>query len=66
MPITKLFTYSERVTNAAKSFVGLQDEYLDPSDTTQSFRNLIATEWQVDPLDLDAKVWAMKHSEDTL
>ena len=63
MPITKLFTYSERVTNAAQSFVELQGEYLDPNDSTQSFRNLIATEWQVDPLDLDAKVWAMKHNQ---
>ena len=65
MKINELYTYNERVLNAAKSFVDLQDEYLDPNDTTQAFRNLIATEWQVDPLDLDAKVWAMKHSEDT-
>ena len=65
MKINELFTYNERVLNAAQSFMELQDEHLDPNDTTQSFRNFIAAEWLVDPLDLDAKVWAMKHSEDT-
>ena len=63
MLITELFTYTERVANAAQSFLALKGEYLDPNDTTQSFRNLIATEWQVDPLDLDTKVWSMKHNQ---
>ena len=61
MNITELFTYTERVDNAAQSFVVLKSKYLDPKDTTQSFRNHIAAEWQVDPLDLDSKVWSIKH-----
>ena len=61
MNITELFTYTERVDNAAQSYVALKNKYLDPTDTTQSFRYLIAAEWQVNPLDLDSKVWSMKH-----
>ena len=62
MNITELFTYAERVDNAAQSYVALKNKYLDPKDTTQSFRYLIAAEWQVNPLDLDSKVWSMKHN----
>ena len=62
MNITELFTYAERVDNAAQSYVALKNKHLDPTDTTQSFRNFIAAEWQVNPLDLDSKVWSMKHN----
>jgi hypothetical protein len=54
---TNLAGYSERVFQAAKSYIKLKDKYLDPNDTTQNFRNLIAEEWEVNPLDLDSKVW---------
>ena len=64
MKIDELFTYNERVTNAAQSFLKLKDEYLERFGLT--FRNLIAAEWQIDPLDLDAKVWAIKNAEEAL
>ena len=54
MSITELFTYTERVERAAQSFMKLKDEYLERFGLT--FRNLIASEWKVDPLDLDEKV----------
>ena len=57
MPITELFTYTERVENAAQSFIALADEYLDPKDQTMSFTRFIATEWQVEPDDLTVAVW---------
>ena len=59
MPITELFTYTERVENAAQSFMKLKDEYLARFGLT--FRNAIASDWQVDPLDLDVKVWEIKN-----
>lgn len=59
MPITELFTYTERVENAAQSFMKLKDEYLERFGLT--FRNVIASDWQVDPLDLDEKVWEIKN-----
>jgi len=59
MPITELFTYTERIENAAQSFMKLKDEYLERFGLT--FRNAIASEWQVDPLDLDVKVWEIKN-----
>lgn len=61
MTNTDLFTYSERVENAAQSFMKLKDEYLDPKDLSCSFRNLIAKEWQVKPLDLDVRVWEINN-----
>lgn len=59
MPITELFTYTQRVANAAYCFVNLMDEYHDPKDL--SFRNFIAKSWQVEPLDLDVKVWEINN-----
>ena len=59
MTITELFTYAERVENAAQSFMKLKDEYLERFGLT--FRNLIASEWQVEPLDLDEKVWEINN-----
>ena len=59
MSITELFTYAERVENAAQSFMQLKDEYLERFGLT--FRNAIASEWQVKPLDLDEKVWEIKN-----
>ena len=52
-----LFTYQERVTQAAKAFINLKAQYLQSLGIT--FRNAIATQWQVDPLDLDEKVWEL-------
>ena len=59
MPITELFTYTERVENAAQSFMKLKDKYLERFGL--AFRNVIASDWQVDPLDLDEKVWEIKN-----
>jgi len=59
MPITELFTYAERVENAAQSFMKLKDEYLERFGLT--FRNAIASDWQVEPADLDEKVWEIKN-----
>ena len=59
MSITELFTYAERVENAAQSFMQLKDEYLERFGLT--FRNAIASEWQVEPLDLDEKVWEINN-----
>ena len=59
MSIAELFTYTERVENAAQSFMQLKDEYLERFGLT--FRNAIASEWQVEPLDLDEKVWEIKN-----
>ena len=56
MPITELFTYAERVENAAQSFLKLKDEYLEWFGSI-TFRNRIANEWVVNPTDLDEKVW---------
>jgi hypothetical protein len=61
MPITELFTYTQRVTNAAQSFMKLKDEYLDPKDQTMSFTKFIATEWQVEPDDLTVAVWEINN-----
>ena len=52
-----LFTYQERVARAAQSFMNLKAEYLERFGIT--FRNAIASDWQVDPLDLDEKVWEL-------
>ena len=60
MKITELFTYAERVENAAQSFMKLKDEYLERFGLT--FRNAIASDWQVNPLDLDEKVWEIKNN----
>jgi len=54
-----VFTYQERVTRAAQSFMNLKDEYLQRFGLT--FRNAIASDWQVDPLDLDAAVWQLNN-----
>ena len=54
-----VFTYQERVTRAAQSFMKLKPKYLEKMGTT--FRNAIASDWQVDPLDLDAKVWDLNN-----
>lgn len=54
-----VFTYNERVTRAAQTFMKLKDEYLKRFGTT--FRNAIANDWQVDPLDLDEKVWEINN-----
>ena len=59
MSITELFTYAERVENAAQSFLKLKDEHLPRWGTT--FRHRIAREWAVAPLDLDEKVWEIKN-----
>jgi len=64
MQLTKsnaVFTYSERVSRAAQSFMNLKDEYLQRFGTT--FRNAIASDWQVDPLDLDSKVWEINNKK---
>ena len=60
MSITELFTYTERVENAAQSFMKLKEEYFERSGLT--FRILIASEWQVEPLDLDEKVWEINNT----
>ena len=55
-------TYTERVEKAAQSFLKLADEYLDPKDPeTCPLRNFIASEYQVETLDLDVKVWEIKN-----
>ena len=54
-----VFTYAERLERAAQSFMKLKAEYLERFGTT--FRNAIASDWQVDPLDLDAKVWQINN-----
>ena len=54
-----VFTYQERVANAAQAFMSLKDEYLERFGTT--FRNAIASDWQVDALDLDEKVWELNN-----
>ena len=59
MSITELFTYTERVERASQSFMKLKDEYLERFGLT--FRNFIASEWQVEPLDLDEKVWEINN-----
>jgi len=61
MSITELFTYTERVENAAQAFMKLKEEYLALS-TAWDLRNLIASEWQVEPLDLDEKVWDINNT----
>ena len=61
MPITELFTYTERVANAARCFIALADEYLDPYDQTMSFTRFIATEYQVEPDDLTVAVWEINN-----
>ena len=61
MPITELFTYNERLVNAAQCFIALADEYLDPKDQTMSFTKFIATEWQVEPSDLTVVVWEINN-----
>ena len=64
MQLTKsnaVFTYAERVERSAQSFMKLKAEYLERFGLT--FRNAIASEWQVDPLDLDAKVWALNNPQ---
>ena len=52
-----VFTYQERVARAAQSFMKLKPKYLEKMGIT--FRNAIASDWQVDPLDLDEKVWEL-------
>ena len=62
MKLTKsneVFTYSERVQRAAQSFMSLKDEYLQRFGTT--LRDFITSDWQVDPLDLDSKVWEINN-----
>jgi hypothetical protein len=54
-----VFTYAERVERAAQSFMKLKPIYLERMGTT--FRNAIASDWQVDPLDLDEKVWQLNN-----
>ena len=61
MTIIELFTYAERVENAAKSFMQLKDEYLERFGLT--FRDAIAREWEIEPLDLDEKVWEINNSK---
>jgi hypothetical protein len=54
-----VFTYAERLERAAQSFMKLKAEYLERFGLT--FRNAIASDWQVDPLDLDAAVWQLNN-----
>ncbi len=60
MPITELFTYAERLERASQIFMKLKDKYIEKFGLT--FRNFIAAEWQVEPLDLDEKVWEIKNN----
>jgi len=53
------FTYAERVERAAQSFMKHKAKYHERFRTT--FRDAIASDWQVDPLDLDAKVWQINN-----
>lgn len=53
--------YSKRLEQAAKSFIRLEDEYLDPYDKEMSFLKLVANEWQVDYLDLSEKLWEINN-----
>ena len=61
MSITEVFTYQERVDRAAASFLKLKAKYLERFGLT--FRNAIADDWQVNPLDLDAKVWEIQRDK---
>lgn len=54
-----VFTYAERLERAAQSFMKLKAEYLERFGLT--FRNAIASDWQVDPLDLDTAVWQLNN-----
>jgi len=54
-----VFTYAERLERAAQSFMNLKAEYLERFGLT--FRNAIANDWQVDPLELDAAVWQLNN-----
>ena len=56
-----VFNYQERVARAAQAFMTLKDEYLERFGTT--FRDAIASDWQVDPLDLDEKVWELNNKK---
>ena len=55
MAISKLFTYQERLNNAAQTFIKLQRKYLEHMGP--DFSKIIAQDWEVNYLDLDAKVW---------
>jgi hypothetical protein len=55
MAISKLFTYQERLNNAAQTFIKLQEAYLEIMGP--DFSKIIAKDWEVAYLDLDAKVW---------
>jgi len=55
-----LFSYSERVDNACQSFLKLKDEYLERYDG-QTFGDFIASEWQVERLDMDERLWELKN-----
>ena len=60
MAISKLFTYQERLNNAAQTFIKLQAKYLEIMGP--DFSKIIAQDWEVNYLDLDAKVWEINNT----
>ena len=59
--INSLFTYSERVHNACQSFLKLKDKYIERYG--QTLGDFIATEWQVERLDMDERLWELKNKK---
>ena len=56
-----LFTYRERVDRACQSFMKLKGEYLERYG--QIFGDFIATEWQVNRLDMDERLWELNNKK---
>ena len=61
MSIAEVFTYTERVANAAQSFLKLTPFIIRNRLNRAECRDFVAAEWQVEPLDLDEKVWEIKN-----
>ena len=56
-----VFTYTERVARAAQSFMNLKAEYLERFG--QTLGDFIASEWQVNRLDMDEKIWELNNEK---
>ena len=57
-----LFSYSERVQASAESFLRLKDKF--SSIGALELGTDIASEWQVERLDMDEKVWDLKRDKE--
>jgi len=55
-----VFTYAERVERAAQSFMKLKAEYIERFG--QTLGDFIASDWQVERLDMDEKVWDLNNN----